>query len=90
MPANALVQARIDKKIKKDATAILAEIGLTPSDAVRLLLTKVVKEGALPFEPFIPGPQTEAAMLESLNAKPGDHPSFATIEEFMEHLNAPN
>lgn len=90
MPSNSVLQTRIDAKIKEDATAILADIGLTPSDAVRLLMTKVVKEGALPFEPFIPGPITEAAMMESLNAKPGQHPSFATVEELMEHLNAPD
>lgn len=90
MSTNALLQTRIDEKLKKDATAILAEIGLTPSDAVRLLMTKVVKEGALPFEPFVPGPITEAAMRESLNAKPGSLESAATIEEFMAKLNAPD
>lgn len=90
MPSNALLQTRLDAKIKRDATAVLADIGLTPSDAVRLLMTKVAKEGALPFDPFVPGPTTEAAMRESLNAKQGDHPSFATVEAFMEHLNAPD
>ena len=40
MAANALVQARIDGAVKKEAAAVLAAIGLTVSDAVRLLLTK--------------------------------------------------
>ncbi|MDN5935292.1 MAG: type II toxin-antitoxin system RelB/DinJ family antitoxin [Nitrosospira sp.] len=90
MAANALVQARVRKEVKDEAAAVLAEIGLTVSDAVRLLLIKVACERALPFDPLIPGPITQAAMLESRNAKPGDNPSFATVEEFMAHLSAPD
>ena len=37
MTANALVQARIDGEVKKEAAAVLASIGLTVSDAVRLM-----------------------------------------------------
>ena len=40
MPANQLVQARIDGAVKEEATAVLAAMGLTVSDAVRLLLTR--------------------------------------------------
>ena len=49
MPANALVQTRIDSAIKTKATAVLEEIGMTVSDAVRILLTRTANEGALPF-----------------------------------------
>jgi DNA-damage-inducible protein J len=90
MATNALLQTRLDEKLKRDATAILADIGLTPSDAVRLLMTKVVKEGALPFDLFVPGPITEAAMRDSLNAAPGAGRSFSHVDKFMEHLNAPD
>lgn len=88
--SNALVQTRVNKEVKEEAAAVLAEIGLTISDALRLLLIKVAKERALPFDPFIPGPITIAAMQECLDAKPGDRPSFGTVKEFMEHLNAPD
>jgi DNA-damage-inducible protein J len=50
MPANSLVQTRIDPGVKKRATAVLQELGITVSDAVRILLTRTAKEGALPFE----------------------------------------
>jgi DNA-damage-inducible protein J len=50
MTSNALVQTRIDAEIKERATAVLAEMGLTVSDAVRILLTRTAKEGALPRE----------------------------------------
>lgn len=49
MPANALVQTRIDPSVKKRAAAVLGEMGITVSDAVRILLTRTANEGALPF-----------------------------------------
>jgi DNA-damage-inducible protein J len=47
--ATALVQTRIDPVLKERATAGLDTMGLTVSDAVRILLTRVANEGALPF-----------------------------------------
>jgi DNA-damage-inducible protein J len=64
MVANDLVQARVDGAIKKEAAAVLATIGLTVSDAVRLMLIRVVQEKALPFAPLIPNAETIAAMEE--------------------------
>lgn len=49
MPANALVQTRIDPAVKERAAAVLGEMGITVSDAVRILLTRTANEGALPF-----------------------------------------
>jgi len=50
MAANALVQTRIDAEVKDRATAVLERLGLTVSDAVRILLTRTANEGALPFD----------------------------------------
>ena len=50
MPANALVQTRIDPAVKERAAAVLEELGITVSDAVRILLTRTANEGTLPFE----------------------------------------
>lgn len=47
---NALVQTRIDPEVKERAAAVLENVGLTISDAVRILLTRTANEGALPFE----------------------------------------
>lgn len=49
MPANALVQTRIDPAVKERAAAVLSAAGITVSDAVRILLTRTANEGALPF-----------------------------------------
>ena len=50
MAANALVQTRIDTEIRDRASAVLESMGLTVSDAVRILLTRTANEGALPME----------------------------------------
>lgn len=49
MPANALVQTRIDSGVKERAAAVLEGLGITVSDAVRILLTRTANEGVLPF-----------------------------------------
>ena len=85
MAANALVQARIDGAVKEEAAAVLASMGLTVSDAVRLLLTRVAKEHALPFDPLIPNAETVEAMKE---ARRGKLTSFENVDELMADLNA--
>ena len=65
MAATAFVRARVDEKLKDDATAILDDIGLTVSDVVRMTLTRIVKDKALPFELTTPNAETRAAMAES-------------------------
>ena len=62
MPQNSVVRARIDARTKKEAAAALKKVGLTVSDAFRLLLVRVAAEKALPFEPLKPNAETVAAM----------------------------
>ncbi|MFZ5763471.1 MAG: type II toxin-antitoxin system RelB/DinJ family antitoxin [Thermodesulfobacteriota bacterium] len=85
MPANALVQARIDEAVKKEAATVLAEIGLTVSDAVRLMLTKVAREHALPFDVRTPNAKTKTAMRE---LETGKGKRFKDVKGLMDDLNA--
>lgn len=87
MAANALVQARIDSEVKDEANVVLAAMGLTISDAVRLMLTRVAREHALPFDPLIPNPKTIEAMKE---ARRGQLQSFDSVDDLMNDLNAEN
>lgn len=82
---NTVVRARIDERIKDEATVVLAAMGLTVSDAFRILLTRIAREKALPFEPLVPNAETIAAMKEARN---GNLPSFSTVDELMADLNA--
>jgi len=65
MAATAYVRARIDEKLKEEATAVLADMGLTVSDVVRIVLTKVAKEKALPFEMRVPNKLTAETLAKS-------------------------
>jgi DNA-damage-inducible protein J len=87
MSANAVVRARIDEHIKEEATVVLAAIGLTVSDAFRIMLTRVAREKALPFEPLIPNEETVEAMRE---ARKGGLLSAGSVAELLEKLNAPD
>jgi DNA-damage-inducible protein J len=85
MPANAIVQARVDQETKDEAAIVLAAMGLTISDAVRLLLVRVARDKVLPFEPLSPNAETIAAMRE---ARAGSLQSFSSVEALMADLNA--
>jgi len=86
MPQNQLVQARVDGEVKAQATAALAEMGLTVSDAIRILLTKVAREKTIPLELFTPNETTLAAMEEARNYS--DLPRVHSVKELFEELNA--
>lgn len=84
MTANSIVQARINGAIKEEAATVLAAMGLTVSDAVRLLLIRVAHDHALPFEPLTPNKKTIVAMQE---ARKGKLSSFKTVKSLMDDLN---
>jgi DNA-damage-inducible protein J len=85
MSTNEVVRARIDARTKQEAEVILEAIGLTVSDAFRLMMMRVVVERRLPFEPLIPKETTIQAMLE---ARRGEGARFNSVEELMADLNA--
>jgi DNA-damage-inducible protein J len=85
MTENAVVRARIDGHIKEEASAVLAAMGLTASDAFRIMMTRIAREKALPFEPLVPNAETIAAMKE---ARRGNLPSFDSVDDLMADLNA--
>jgi len=60
--ATTMVHVRIDEKVKEDATKSLAAMGMSVSDAVRMLLVRVAAEKALPFEVRVPNAATVKAM----------------------------
>ena len=85
MVNDSTVRARINSKIKEEATAVLAAIGLTPSDAFRLLMTRVAQERSLPFDLLMPNKETVAAIKA---ARSGQVKSFGDLQELMGDLHA--
>jgi len=64
MPATEYVRARIDPAIKRRASSVLATLGLTVSDACRMVLAKVALEKRLPFGMEEPNEASRAAIRE--------------------------
>jgi len=85
MSINAVVRARIDAQIKDEAIIVLSTMGLTLSDAFRMLLVRVAREKALPFEPLVPNDQTIKAMKA---ARRGDMVTVSSINNLLASLNA--
>jgi DNA-damage-inducible protein J len=85
MPATEMVHVRIDKRIKSKAAKTLASMGLSVSDAVRVLLTRVAAEQALPFDVKVPNATTTSAIRE---ARAGKLRSFRNVSDLMADLNA--
>lgn len=82
MGATSMVHVRVDDDLKREATEALEAMGLSVSDAVRLLLKRVVAEQALPFELKVPNAETRAA-IEEARRMTG---RFATGQEILRDL----
>jgi DNA-damage-inducible protein J len=85
MAENAVVRARIDEATKSEAAAVLATMGLSLSDAFRLLLKRVAAEKALPFDPLVPNAETVEAMKA---ARRGDLVTVGKPSDLLANLNA--
>lgn len=84
MAASDVVRARIDSDLKREATTVLSEMGLSVSDAIRLMLVRVAADRALPFDIRVPNDKTQAALRA---AKQGKVARFDNIATLMAELN---
>jgi DNA-damage-inducible protein J len=82
---NTVVRARIDERVKEEAAAVLATIGLTVSDAFRLMMMRIAKDKALPFEPLVPNAETIDAMKA---ARRGELVTVGSPADLLKSLNA--
>ena len=78
-----MVHIRVDEKLKQKATRTLAAMGLSVSDAVRILLVRVAAEKALPFEVRVPNATTVKAM-QAADRRQGKR--FKTADALFEDL----
>jgi DNA-damage-inducible protein J len=85
MAENSVVRARINDRIKDEAAAVLAAMGLTVSDAFRLMMVRIAKDKALPFEPLVPNAETIEAMKA---ARRGELVTVGSTDELLASLNA--
>ncbi len=83
--ATGMIHVRVNQKLKTKAAKTLDAMGLSLSDVVRLLLTRIAAEKALPFEVRVPNLVTRAAMEE---VGRGKLPSAPSVADLMVQLNA--
>jgi DNA-damage-inducible protein J len=85
--ASAFVRARIDQKLRDEASEVLAEFGLTVSDVVRMTLTRVAKDRAVPLELKLPNAETQAAMRESRALMKKHNARFSNAKKIFKSLD---
>lgn len=84
MPADAVVRARIDLVTKERATAALDAMGLSVSDAIRLLMLRIADEQRLPFAVMVPNKTTRDAIAE---LEAGNGARFGSVDDLMADLH---
>lgn len=84
MAADTVVRARIDGLVKEQAADVLGKMGLSVSDAIRMLMVRIAREKALPFDVKVPNAATAAARadLESGRGK-----KFRAVADLMADLH---
>lgn len=86
MTQNAVVRARIDAATKRKAEIALEAMGLTVSDAFRVMMKRIANDGKLPFSPLIPNAETVEAMRAADRGELNG--SFKTVKEMLETLES--
>ena len=86
MTTSTMIHVRVDEKVKVQATEILAAMGLTVSDAVRVFLMRVVADKQMPFAIKAPNAETRAAMVEADDIARTRSARFANAAELFDDL----
>lgn len=83
-----MLHVRIDDDIKQQAQSTLKELGLSMSEAIRVFLTKVVKEQGIPFEMKIPNKQTLKSFAEADEIIQKKQARFADADTLFAQLDS--
>ena len=83
---SSMLHVRMDSDLKRQATEALAAMGLTASEAVRLLFHRIAVDQAFPLELKVPNAETRAAMAEADDIVKAGRARFAAVEEMLADL----
>jgi DNA-damage-inducible protein J len=86
MSTSSMVHIRLDNQLKQQATETLAAMGLSISDAVRVLLVRVIAEKQLPFELKVPNTVSRQAMAEAEDIVHSQSARFKSADELFHEL----
>ena len=82
-----MLHVRMDSELKRDATQALAAMGLTASEAVRLLFHRIAADQAFPLELKVPNAQTQRAMAEVDEMVKNRRARFASADDMFAELD---
>jgi len=85
---SSMLHVRMDDDLKREATAALTAMGLTASEAVRLLFHRIAADQAFPLELKVPNAETRAAMAEADGIVKAGEAHFATADDMLAELEA--
>ena len=83
---NTFVRARVNDTLRDDAAAVLADLGLTISDVMRMTLTRIAREQAVPFELFVPNAETRAAIEEAREIQRARAARFTSAQDLFDDI----
>lgn len=86
MAQSTMLHVRVDEELKNQATQALESMGLSLSDAVRILLKRVVNDQAFPLELKVPNEETRAAMLEARAMMQARAARFDSVEDLLHDI----
>lgn len=86
MGQSSMLHVRVDDDVKAQASEALAAMGLTVSDAVRILLKRVVNDQALPLELKVPNAATRNAIDESRKLMKAHQARYDTAQALFDDL----
>lgn len=87
---SSMLHVRMDSGLKREATQALAAMGLTASEAVRLLFHRIAVDQAFPLELKVPNAQTRRAMAEVDEMVKNREARFANADEMFAELEKAN
>jgi len=87
MATSRMVQARVPNEIQDAANTVIRACGLSVSDVVRVLMTRIAQDKKIPLELFQPNAETLAAFAE---VERGGLQSFDSVDSLFEELHAQN
>jgi DNA-damage-inducible protein J len=86
MGRSVMLNVRMDDELKEQAIAVLGSLGLSASDAVRMLFTRVVRDRAFPLELKLPNDETLAAMAQADEIIRAGSATIRSADELFEAL----
>jgi DNA-damage-inducible protein J len=86
MGRSVMLNVRMDDELKEQAIAVLGSLGLSASDAVRMLFTRVVRDRAFPLELKLPNDETLTAMAQADEIIRAGSATIRSADELFEAL----